>query len=188
VKGIDISVTDTLHGRNIARGNHDVEDFLEIARETSGDAPSEAVGCGGGADIRGVRVKFTNQDTGRCGSVAHAAWGGRRSAMRVVRPGDSRFTLPAVEDVSTLPRKSLRTTLVALAALTAAVGAQLEDPTADELEDALTPAEAQTLLKLDTPRTLRDMPWRSARLEKKVGGAWRYSRRKLCAILRGDPV
>ena len=108
--------------------------------------------------------------------------------MRSTRPGESRFTLPSIDDVSTLPRRSLRKTLLALAALTAAVGAQLDEPTIDDLEDALTPAEAQTLLKLETPRALRTAPWKYARLPQKVGGEPRFSRAKLNAILRGEPI
>jgi len=108
--------------------------------------------------------------------------------MRIARPGERRFTLPSVDDVSTLPRKALRTTLVALAALSAAVAAQIDEPTIDDLEDALTPAEAQQLLKLETPRALRDAPWKYARLPQKVGGEARFSRAKLNAILRGEPV
>jgi hypothetical protein len=75
-----------------------------------------------------------------------------------------------------------------LVALAAAVCARMDIPTVDELEDALTPAEARAVLKLNGDRSLREPKFRAARYPTKVGGEPRFSRRKLCAILRGEPV
>ena len=109
--------------------------------------------------------------------------------MRVARRDD--FPLPTVEAVSRLPQQVLAGTLARLAALTLAIGVRLAtdglapdpDPT-----DAVPKAEALELLHLDSDRWLRSADGKQLRCAHRVGGRWVYSRRKIGAYLRGDPI
>jgi len=109
--------------------------------------------------------------------------------LRVARRDD--FPLPTVEAVSRLPPEVLAGTLAQLAALTMAVGKRLvtDGPSADpDPTDAVTKAEAMELLHLDSDRWLRSPAGKQLRCAQRVGGRWMFSRRKIAALHRGEPI
>jgi len=78
-----------------------------------------------------------------------------------------------------------------LAALTMAVGARLKtdgQSTAPDATDAVSKAEAVELLKLKSDRWLRSPKGKQLRCAHRIGGEWMYSRRKIAAFHRGEPV
>jgi hypothetical protein len=109
--------------------------------------------------------------------------------VRVARHDD--FPLPTVDAVSRLPQHALGGTLARLAALTMAVGLRLATDglsTAPDPTDAVPKAEAIELLHLDSERWLRSPDGKRLRCAHRVGGQWLYSRQKIAAYLRGDPI
>jgi hypothetical protein len=100
------------------------------------------------------------------------------------------FPLPTVEAVSHLPHHALGGALAQLAALTMAVGQRLSDglPADPDPSDAVSKAEAIALLKCKSARWLRSADGKKLRCAHRVGGQWPYSRRKIAAFLRGEPI
>jgi len=124
------------------------------------------------------------------GEAAYRASGDRRGQIvRVARRDD--FPLPTVEAVSRLPHSVLAGTLARLAALTMAIGLRLATdglPADPDPTDAVPKAEALELLRLESERWLRSPDGKQLRCAHRVGGKWVYSRRKIAAYLRGDPI
>ena len=109
--------------------------------------------------------------------------------VRVARRDD--FPLPTVEAVSRLPQHVLAGTVVQLAALISAAGARLktDDQSADsDPSDAVSKTEAMALLKLKSERWLRSPKAKQLRCAHRIGGEWMYSRRKIAAFHRGEPI
>jgi len=107
----------------------------------------------------------------------------------VARLGD--FTLPTVEAISALPDDALLGTLTLLTGLTLAIGtrlAQRHKSTDADAEDVVDKATAMALLKLKSERWLRSPDGKNLRCPRPVGGEWRYSRRKIAAYMRGEPL
>jgi len=130
------------------------------------------------------------QRTERGGGEAENGFGDSRghSSVRVARRDD--FPLPTVEAVSRVPQHALGGTLARLAALTMAVGERLTDGRTAEPDpsDAVSKAEAMALLKLKSERWLRSPKGKQLRCAQRVGGQWMYSRRKIAAFHRGEPI
>jgi len=78
-----------------------------------------------------------------------------------------------------------------LAALTMAVGARLKTDThstQSDPTDAVSKAEAMELLKLKSERWLRSPDGKQLRCAHRIGGRWMYSRRKIAAFHRNEPI
>jgi len=90
-----------------------------------------------------------------------------------------------------LPQHVLAGTVMQLAALTMAVGARLktdDQSTESDPADAVSKAEAMELLKLKSERWLRSPKGQQLRCAHRIGGEWMYSRRKIAALHRGEPI